>query len=425
MALTDTRFLQDGDRLTRETTDFICLPGKTENNGADFWTFLIKNNIIDTDNVLELIMANKREKIRKLHPYAITAPSKDGGRWQTYYRDKDGKRKIIRAQTEEELLDKLIPVYLMESHPDKMTFHGLYEEWLEYKQTVTNSSNTIKRHKQHYLKYFEPSVLDKKKINQVDELLLETESNRIVKDFNLTRKEWCNVKTILNGMFSYAVRKKYLDENPMEKVQIHVKFKQVVRKTGKTETYNTEELKNLNEYLDRMYTETGDTAFLAVKLNFLIGLRVGELAALKWIDYSDIKHLHIVREETRNQETNQYEIVEHTKTNRDRFVALVPKAIHILQKLDHTGEYIFMRDGERITSRQIAYVLEKYAERQGKRTKSTHKMRKTYASNLNAAGMPIDYIRESLGHSNLSTTYGYIYNPLTEKETYDILKKAL
>ena len=86
---------------------------------------------------------------------------------------------------------------------------------------------------------------------------------------------------------------------------------------------------------------------------------------------------------------------------------------------------IFMRDGERITSRQIAYVLEKYAERQGKRTKSTHKMRKTYASNLNAAGMPIDYIRESLGHSNLSTTYGYIYNPLTEEETYDILKKAL
>jgi len=52
-------------------------------------------------------------------------------------------------------------------------------------------------------------------------------------------------------------------------------------------------------------------------------------------------------------------------------------------------------------------------------------MRKTYASNLNAAGMPIDYIRENLGHSSLATTYSYIYNPLTEKETYDILKKAL
>lgn len=55
-----------------------------------------------------------------------------------------------------------------------------------------------------------------------------------------------------------------------------------------------------------------------------------------------------------------------------------------------------MRDGERITSRQIAYVLEKFAERQGVRTKSTHKMRKTYASNLNANGVPLDRIREML-----------------------------
>lgn len=58
-------------------------------------------------------------------------------------------------------------------------------------------------------------------------------------------------------------------------------------------------------------------------------------------------------------------------------------------------------------------------------TKSTHKMRKTYASNLNANGVPLDCIREMLGHSNLSTTLEYIYNPLTEKETYDLISKAL
>lgn len=389
------------------------------------WTFLVKSGIIDTDNVLEIIMAKKREEVLKLHPYTITEPSKEGGRWQTYYKDATGKRKIIRAQTKEELLDKLIPIYFQNSHIDKMTFYDLYKEWLEYKQTVTNSPNTIKRHKQHYHKYFEPSALHNKKIKKIDELLLETECNRIVREFNLPRKEWGNIKTILNGMFEYAIRKKYLTENPMDKIQILVKFKQVVRKTGKTETYNSDELKDLNLYLERMYTETLDTAFLSVKLNFLLGLRVGELVALKWEDLTDNKHLHIVREEVRNQVTNKYEVVEHTKTNRDRFVVLVPKAIEILQKIEHTGEYIFMRDGERLTSRQIAYVLEKYAERQGLSTKSTHKMRKTFASNLNACGVPLDCIRELLGHSNLNTTLGYIYNPLTEKETYDLISKAL
>lgn len=381
--------------------------------------------IISTDSVLDTLMSTKREQVRKIHTYAITPPAKEGGRWQTCYKGTDGKRKNIKAQTEDELLDKLIPIYFQNSHIDKMTFYELYEEWLTYKQTVTNSPNTIKRHKQHYSKYFEPSALHNKKIKRIDELLLESECNRIVREFNLPRKEWGNIKTILNGMFEYAIRKKYLTENPMDKVQILVKFKQVVRKTGKTETYNSDELKDLNQYLDRMYTETLDTAFLAVKLNFLLGLRVGELVALKWDDYININHLHIVREEVRNQVTNQYEVVEHTKTNRDRFVVLVPKAINILQKIERTGDYIFMRDGERLTSRQIAYVLEKYAERQGLSTKSTHKMRKTFASNLNASGVPLDCIRELLGHSNLNTTLGYIYNPLTEKETYDLISKAL
>ncbi len=383
--------------------------------------------ILTTDSVLDKLMATKREQIKKIHPYAITPPSTStgNGRWQTCYRDSDNKRKNIKAQSEEALLDKLIPIYFSDSNIEKMTFYELYLEWLEYKKTVANSQNTIKRHEQHYRKYFEPSILHKMKVKRIDELMLETECNHIIREFNLPRKEWGNVKTIINGMFEYAVRKKYISVNPMEKVQILVKFKQVVRKTGKTETYNSDELKELNQYLERMYTETNDTVFLAVKLNFLLGLRVGELVAIKWEDYCDINHLHIVREEVRNQITNKYEVVEHTKTNRDRFVVLIPKAINILQKLEHQSEYIFVRDGKRITSRQVAYVLEKYAERQGLNTKSTHKMRKTYASNLNASGVPLDCIREMLGHSILSTTLGYIYNPLTEKETYDLITKAL
>ena len=385
----------------------------------------INCGIVDLDSVIDMLMSSKREQILKIHPYAITAPSTEKGRWQTCYKDETGKRRNIKAQTRKELLEKLIPIYFSNSHIDNMIFYKLYEEWLEYKATVTNSANTIKRHKQHYRKYFEVSILHEMKIKKIDELILEQECNRIVKDFNLSRKEWCNIKTILNGMYTYAVRKKYLAENPMEKVQIYVKYRQIVKKTGKTETFNTEELKELNKYLDKMYAETEDTVFLAVKINFLLGLRVGELVALKWEDCQDFSHLHIVREEVRNQETNQFEVVDHTKTNRDRFVILVPKAYAILQKVQKQGEYIFMRNGERITARQVAYVLEKYAERQGIATKSTHKMRKTYASNLNANGVPLDCIREMLGHSNLSTTLEYIYNPLTEKETYDLITKAL
>ncbi len=414
--------------MLSERSDF-CMTRKDNNkelNKRNILSANIADDIIYTDNVQEAIMNAQKEKLlSKMHPYKITEPKSENGRWQTYYRDANGKRKIIRAQTKDALLEKLIPIYFQESHLDKLIFSDLFLEWLEYKKTVTDSPNTIKRHTQHYKRYFERSELHNMPVRQIDTLLLESECNRLVKEYSMSRKEWNNVKTILLGCFEYAVRKKYITVNPMNDVKILVKYRQVVKKTGKTETYNTEELENLNKYLDTKYAETEDTVFLAVKINFLLGLRVGELVALKWEDCKEQSHIHVVREEIRNQETNRYDVVEHTKTNRDRYVPLVPKAISILEKIPKQGSYIFMRDGERITARQIAYVLEKYAERQGTATKSTHKMRKTYASILNTNGVPLDCIREMLGHSNLTTTLGYVYNPLTESETYNLIEKAL
>ena len=382
------------------------------------------NGILDADTMHNIDMAKKIELVRKEHPFAITPPKKSGGRWQTYYKNSSGVRKCIKAGTEQDLLEKLVDIYFSKSHLDKITFDDLFSEWLEYKKLITNSPNTITRHKQHYNKYFASSVLSGKKIRHLDSLSLEAEFNQLVRENNLSRKEWINIKTIPKGMFEYAIRKGYLDSNPMDSVKIFVKYRQVTKKSGSTQTYNSDELLHLNQYLDTKYAETGDTAFLAVKLNFLLGLRVGELVALKWSDISE-NHLHIVREEIRNQEAGIYEVVEHTKTHCDRFVLLIPKALALLNKIDRHNEYIFIRNGDRITSRQIAYVLEKYAERQGVRTKSTHKMRKTYASLLSANGVPLDAIREQLGHSDLQTTLSYIYNPLTDAETADLISKAL
>ena len=391
---------------------------------ASVLRYAFENGILDMDRVHEMCMASKRERAKALHKYSITPPSKAGDRWRTNYTDKDGKRKTLRAPTEEELLNKLASLYLENENLEKKTFHELFEEWILYKEQVTGSYNTILRHRQHYKKYLATSKLDGMKILKISELLLETESNRIVKEFALTNKEWVNVKTILNGMYDFGRRMHYFNENPVGNIRITVKYRQVIKKTGRTQTYNTEELAAINSYLDERYNETGDVAYMAVRVNFMMGLRVGELVALKWTDIEGIQ-IHVVREEVRDQRDNSVMVAEHTKTNTDRFVYLIPEALEILDKLPREGEYIFMRNGNRLTSRQINYVLEKFAERTGIKTKSSHKLRKTYASMCNAMGVPMDFIREQLGHTSLSTTYGYIYNPLTEKESYEALTRAL
>lgn len=385
---------------------------------------LLQCDTLDMCNVLDMIMASKRAKIKKLHTYAITPANSCNKYWTTYFKPENQARQLIRGKTEEELLDKLVKLYEETENLDNLTFNQLFEEWLEYKKAMTNSANTIKRHRQHYAKYFEPSKLHSMKVSDIDTFVLEMECNRIVKEFNLTRKAWVNAKTILNGMFDYAKRKKYITDNPLSDMKITVRYKQAVKKAGNTQTYNTDELEALNKYLDMKYEETNDSVYIAVRLNFFLGLRIGELAALKPEDIMG-NQIHVVREEVRDQETNQTYVVEHTKTNRDRFVALVPQAKKLLEKLDMDSTYLFERNGERLRARQIEYVLEKYAQRQGIEPKRSHKIRKTYASRLNAYGVPIDAIREQLGHSELSTTLSYIYNPLTEDATYSMISDAL
>ena len=50
--------------------------------------------------------------------------------------------------------------------------------------------NTIKRHEQHYKKYYEPSKLHTMPVRKIDKITLEMECNRIVKEFNLSAKGW-------------------------------------------------------------------------------------------------------------------------------------------------------------------------------------------------------------------------------------------
>ena len=387
-------------------------------------------DIISLDSLQSQVQMAKKKAVLKQHHYAIS--QLPNGQFQTYLIDPlTGKRKEIRAISKERVEDRiyqLVTEFEKAKHNDNFTMTDLYNEWLNYKMAITESSNTIRRHRQHYRKYFENTELFGTTVSAVDHLSLQAYCNELVKKNGMTAKEWTNVKTILKGMFEFAYDKHYITINPMERVRITVRFKQVKKKTGKTETYNTEELNELREYLEEQFAETSDTIFLAIELNFLIGLRVGDLVALRWSDWVDMRHLHIQREEVHNQDNGQFIVVEHTKTNQDRFVPLVPKALRLLNRINEhrdLSEFMFTREGTRITSRQVAYVLQKYAYKKGVCVKSSHKMRKTFASNLNANGVPIDEIREILGHSSLSTTLNYLFNPLTEEETYERIKSAL
>lgn len=385
------------------------------------------------DKVLDDYMKKAQlELIKQAHPYAITPPKTEGGRWQTYVKDatKKSGRKEIKASTEVALYETLAEYYLIGD-----TFREVYCSWINYISDYGKAGGTVLRHEQRYKKYFENSKIAGMSIRNINLLALEAECNRIVTDFNLTYHEWQQAKTILLGTFKYAVKKGLIAENPMKRIEIGVRYKQVVKPPSETQVYKTTEFDMLIAYLDSHYTENEDDSFLAIKFGLATGVRVGELAALQFGDVG--AKLHVIREEVSDKTkvngkwVSTCIVAPHTKTYTDRYVTLSPAALRVIKRLEDKypehkpTDFLFRRNGERLTERQLAYVLEKFSERQGKSTKSTHKLRKTYASKIFHAGTALDRVREELGHRYLSSTEGYIYNPEDEQQSCDTIAKAL
>lgn len=376
---------------------------------------LIKTTTNETEKstLLELKNNMKISLIDKIHPYKISY-LETCGRWNTYVKKSTGGRREIKAPTKNELYKKLWKHYGFES----ITVYTLFWKWFEYAKDFTSSSNTLDRHRQYFQKYLFKSDLLHKNVDEFDGTELSAECNRLVTGFDMTYKTWQNLKSILNGMFEYACKKHFTASNYMSEVKIKVKFRQVTKKEPATEVYNMTEYKDQKRYMYNMFWETRDPVFAQILFQDFSGLRIGELTALRWSDLTE-KGLHVTCEEVYDRfggcDKRRYRVVPHTKTYTDRYVTLPEQATDLLKHLDHSTEFIFSRETTgRITSRQVTYQLEKYAEVKDLQVKRSHKTRKTYASNLAAGGIQLDKIRTQLGHASLKTTLGYIYDTSTD-----------
>ena len=71
-----------------------------------------------------------------------------------------------------------------------------------------------------------------------------------------------------------------------------------------------------------------------------------------------------------------------------------------IKSTQESDKWIFMRNGERMTTRQAAYILKLFADENGSKVKSSHKLRKTCGSNLFKNGASAQQCSDYLGNSN-------------------------
>lgn len=357
--------------------------------------------ILDATEVAIKINMTKENYVKERHPYSIS--SRKDGRFITTVRKEDEERQQIAAPSYVELISKLYDYY--NDRKSDYTISDLYEMWLEKreKQSVegTIDIKTVKRDEQHWRKYYANNKLVTIPIKKTTTKMLNDFLNDSITTFTFSRKEFNNMKTILNAVYQIAMDKEILSANPLLNTHTDVKFRSIQKKKDGSRLYLEKDMEVLEHFLYQQETMEAYT----ILMDFQIGTRIGELVVLQKEDMLDgevyIHKMEIVDEERVNGVyiRKGYKVVEYVKHDISagyRTIPLSKKAKKILEevkKLSPESEYLFTQaNGERMTSRSFNYWLEKYCRDAGITYKSSHCIRRTFASRLYAKGMPLEEI---------------------------------
>ena len=369
--------------------------------------YVLENNIIDLSYVQEKIEMTKRKELLEKHPYKISQ-GKDG-KWRTYVPDKESGRKMIKKNTQKAVEDAVITFWKAEM--ENPVVKDIFFEWIDRKlETGEIKKPTYERYKIDFERYFQ--VFGERKIKSVTEDEIEDFVLDCITQFHLTQKAYSNLRIIIYGIFKRARKKKYVQFGITEVIsnmEMSRKIFKSSRKADYEEVFDDEEF----EKLEKGLIENLDLTNLGLLLMLFTGIRVGELAVLKWDDY-DGSSIKILRTETRFKDNTgkyAYEVKETPKTEAGiREVVIPPQCKWIIRKMrciNPFGVYMFEKNGKRLKTyifrKRLYYICDKI----GILRRSPHKIRKTYASILLDNHVSEKVIIDLMGHTDIKCTNQY------------------
>ena len=320
----------------------------------------------------------------------------------------------------------------------------MHPEWLKYYSLHVGAVGTVKRVTSDWKRFYQNDKLIKMSISKITKVELDVWAHEMVKHYKMTKTCYFNMSMILRKMMNYALEMEYISYNPFEGVKVDSKlFYKKKKPANETQVYTEEEEIALVEEAWKDYLKNPEvTTPLAVILLFYLGVRVGEVVALKDTDIhgNTIEIESMERRVFQSEDGIEYhqvdrQIVENTKTPAgNRKLPVVKEAMDIIkiaiaanQRLGYKKDfYLFTNKGKRITDSAVRWRVEKYCKHLGIAYRSPHKIRKTYISKLIDLGISINTIREFAGHVDEKTTYhSYCFDRKTKDQTYQELEKEL
>ncbi len=241
------------------------------------------------------------------------------------------------------------------------------------------------------LKYYEKTVRDMfRKIDKDAKHIITDDIREYLTKYQEERKSSKvtidNIRRILSSFFTWLEDEDYILKSPVRRIH---KVKTV---TNVKETYSDEELEMMRDNCD----EIRDLAIIDLLAS--TGMRVGEMVLL---NRSDI-------------DFHERECVVFGKGSKERVVYFDARTkIHLQNYLDGRTDdnpalFVALRaPNERLKIGGVETRLREFGRKLGLKKVHPHKFRRTLATMAIDKGMPIEQLRQLLGHRKIDTTLQY------------------
>lgn len=409
--------------------------------------YAVNNGIINLAYVQEQIEMNKKKEVLEKYGSCIWYSEKEKV-WYCHIPDENGRngRKKIKRKKQRDIENIVYNYYSkleFKNESSIMTFSDLFYEYMDHKKMQVKPA-TIKRTMVDWNKFYKPyTLLSDKPFKEITKIDVDDFLNYVAATYHPKDKNFKNICGILKQTFEYAVDADYIDKSPYRTSKVNKKNIIPNRKhSNEKEVFTVEEQQSLTCELIRK-AESNPSYLLPwiILLDFEIGARIGEVLALRENDI-DNNYVHICKQlvtthdvtDVNNIQDTGWEIVEYTKSHSgyrkipltDNGLNYIKKIKMIVHNLNQYQDYLFFNPQNVITEHSVKSLLKHSCERIGMLPRSTHKIRKTYASRLYSRGVSVSDIKKLLGHADETTTMKhYIYSMDNDDTLTEKVKKAL
>jgi integrase/recombinase XerC len=215
----------------------------------------------------------------------------------------------------------------------------------------------------------------------------------------------------MRSFFQYCIRMKWINDNPAKVVATPKQDRYLPSFLSEAEVEAFLDLPLSDRPLDLR-----DRAIL--ELLYATGLRVSELVGISLEDISFTERLIRVKGKGKKER-----IVPFGRMAEGSLKNYVRAKIFIFKGEIDTEALFLNYRGERLTTRSVQRIVDKYIESSAMRRKiSPHSLRHSFASHLLSRGADLRAIQEFLGHESLATTQKYTHVDL--KRLLEVYRKS-